>query len=274
MSQVVDDGYWAGYLFVYLPVVLAWGVGALIQCNGVAEQEKARAEQQAEERRRQLDTVHVLHDSIANTMSYALMRCRVAEDGTSPTALCEVESALELALRQLRSEVITPMRQQIERPSESAVSMHTLPSSRSSIPPLAAHDGELAVRAALNNIAQRLDRLGFIGAPTYTNSNGVELSEPMTRMLCQIVEEIGANIMKHGVPGDYALAVTICGNGGAAIVSSNQCAVDEAADDATVNHTGHGLRLLHDTVALCGGTVHTYVEDGEWVVSVRITGVQ
>lgn len=285
---------WLEWVALLLQPAIAWSVGALIRQLIDAQARRRLAEQRLRTERERLAMVRVLHDSVANTMSYALLRCRAIEDAEGMTGdllveLRDVEHAMEQALGELRSKILE------SRPLADAVAESR--SGHGASPATVHRD----VLQRLDLIDSRLRKLGFSGHSMCVGDIAA-LPGDVAHTIVRAVSEIGMNIVKYGEPGEYSLAVAIS-HGGANIIAVNRCRGNERpnfrnadsdspsdgstgetcsryrrrrsgpGDDAGLNmalRSGHGLASIRGEVQRLGGTVSVCEENGEWSIAVCI----
>lgn len=97
------------------------------------------------------------------------------------------------------------------------------------------------------------------------------------RCFLDIMNEMFANIMKHGVPGDntWQITATISADQ-LELVGVNRMFTSNMQDDQGVTIAepvlpgGHGLKLHRERVESFGGVVIADTEDGQWMMYVRI----
>ena len=219
-------------------------------------------------RREQLRMMHTLHDSVANTLSYAVLLCRSGQVGQDE----RVERLVEQALKALRSDVIVPVASRIDddgrtmgAPSQASLSDTGHGDDRSCMDD---------VRAALHETDERLSALGFTGEAILIDRGGVP-DRQWAQLVCTIVGELGSNIAKHAVPGDYAMTVVTDADR-TTIMSSNGCGDGRQArrEYAEALSSGFGLRDLSAIVRNAGGTVERCVEGGEWSIAMELPWVK
>ncbi|KAB7791340.1 Sensory Transduction Protein Kinase [Bifidobacterium leontopitheci] len=231
--------------------------------------EKARSE--LERQRRQLELVHVLHDSVAGSCAYSIMMCRKLRDGDheldADTAfvISDIERTLTQTLHELRNTVISPMRSELD--GDGAVDDMADRTSQSS----SGRQDRAAVAGsdvtALSSLrwrqAERLATLGFDGT--------IQLRGPIAGcreipLLQTILLEATNNIIAHGSAGPYAIVITAEPDGGFRMSASNQCGA--AKPDDQRDH--HGLTMLRALVETHHGVMRAGATDGEWILYVEI----
>ncbi|MBW3094802.1 hypothetical protein KIH75_05510 [Bifidobacterium sp. 64T4] len=264
-----SDGYFpdpVSLLTVLAPYCVALLCGLVVrEWQGLLLRQRL-ADREIAYRKEQLRMMHTLHDSVANTLSYAVLLCR-SEQGEHDE---RVERLVEQALKALRSEVIVPVTNRID--DTDAQSMGAL--SKASMPDTSRDDdrsrtGE--VRAVLKEVSDRLAALGFTGEAMLIDRGGCPTRQ-WGRLVCTIVGELGSNIAKHAVPGDYAMTVVIDADR-TTIMSSNGCGdgsrVGKTCGEGVLS-SGFGLRDLSNIVRNAGGTAEWCTEDGEWSIAIEL----
>ncbi|OZG63035.1 signal transduction histidine kinase [Bifidobacterium lemurum] len=252
------------------PVIVAWGIGALIGQMTRNERERAAAEIQNQQRAHQLEMLHVLHDSVANNLVYALARLRSFQSntpaGNNLKDVGEIADVLALSLHELRQQVIIPTRRKLDltdaRPISSVQSPGPTPEST-----------EHTLLQTIQSAAHRLHEQGFIGMPQVIGQVA-HLAPSRIELISHCVREVGGNIIKYGMPGPYALAIdtdeqTI------SILSSNRCSTPHPHEQSSKftdidAGTSTGLRLITEEISRAGGTVSTSQESGEWTIFISI----
>lgn len=126
--------------------------------------------------------------------------------------------------------------------------------------------------AGLNGEFQLVDH---VHAPL--NYGGKQIVE-QRKCFLNIMNEMFANIMKHGVPGEQAwqIVVTISAEQ-LELVSVNRMFTENMKDEQgnvvsepVLPGGGHGLKLHRERVESLGGVMIATTEDGQWMMYVRI----
>lgn len=136
-----------------------------------------------------------------------------------------------------------------------------------------------ALRALAHSGDDRLHALGFGGQtvveadwPGVGGEAAVGGNADAWREVLDLLGQLYTNIAGHADPhgGDYALRVSVT-DGRVTIAQSNGVAADSTGGaPTTVPHTGRGLALHRRRIAALGGTLHTSLEDGVWVLSAMV----
>lgn len=268
-----------------------WCVGALVGALAATESDKAVARERSEQYAHRLRVLHVLHDSLANNLVYAVLRCRAltAHDADSDAihaGIGEIEGILKRCLAQLRQEVIVPERSALTAAGiETGNSIDTERCGRVSAESLSA-----ALTPMLDELTRRLESQGWNGTAHLSGDCRCADAEHV-RLVEASIRELGANMLKYGVPGAYALEVEACDDH-VNVYSSNPVGKqagkqagkqvgkqvndstgdsDNASDEATSAFTsGCGLALLRREIESVGGSLECVQENGEWSVCITI----
>lgn len=260
----------------YVPDRLSWLVGLAPYCIalfcGLVVREwqdllvrRRLAEREVAYREKQLRMVHILHDSVANTLSYAVLLCRSRQGGNDE----QVERLLEQALKALRSDVIAPAANRTDDDGQ-AVGM----SVETRMPDAERDDNRSYaddVRAVLKETNDRLAVLGFAGESILIDRGG-NPSRQWSQCVCGIVRELGSNIAKHAAPGDYALTV-VADTERTTIMSSNECddgRLPKEEEHDEVLSSRFGLNDLLNAVHNVGGTAEWCREGNEWSIAIEL----
>lgn len=208
-----------------------------------------------------LAMLHELHDSVATSLTYAVLysrlarsRCRRGSDAAKD--LQEVENAVSQALRRLRERVIIPADASISGESRSGAS--------ASIPIGPAPDLHRFVREQV----EQLRKLRF------TPVASVELLCPLPRSLeyvmDEFVAEICSNIAKYASQGIVTLCMQTMGTDQIVIISSNICRNDEPKDTDPIFSSRTGLVSMRKRVEELDGDIDFCRENDEWTISIRL----
>ena len=245
-----------------------WCIGSMVAILGRAERDKAVAQERAEQYEHRLRILHILHDSLANDLVYALLQCRsIASrgvDGTdgSHANIGEIERTLDRCLTGLRQDVITPERAALDEAGIVAVSS---PGSA-----LVSGDERVSLHAALAPVlaetTRQLKSQGWNGT-AHLNGECPDADGETVRLIEACVRELGSNIAKYGDPGTYALEVEACGDH-INMYSSNPVSGIGTTSPALTSNCG--LTLLQNQVEHVGGSMEYAREDGEWNIYITI----
>lgn len=247
--------------YILMPYSLAWMVGSTIRYLNEREASKRIKLHEAAEQRERLRLIHVMHDSIANSLVYAIRRCRSASDGmgSSQQVLNELPSLLEQVLQELRTEVMAPVMRTVDQYDDDSEKADGNPDQFQQHGP----ENDERIRRFVLDQTVRLNVLGFIGTPIFLGVFS-GLDDEHIAVLQDTVVQICGNMMNHGIPGCYSLVVRSSGNNDFAVISSNQSA--ERQERAS---TGFGLAHVSDRVGRLGGSVRVDDEDG-WLIVVSV----
>lgn len=245
-----------------------WCIGSLMAVLGRAERDKGTAQERSEQYEHRLRILHILHDSLANDLVYALLQCRSivsrGADGTdeSHANIGEIERTLECCLTRLRQDVIAPERAALDEAGIVAVSSPgSAPASGAERVPLHA-----ALAPVLAETTRLLKSQGWNGT-AHLNGECPDTDGETVRLVEACVRELGANIAKYGDPGTYALEVEAC-DGHITVYSSNPLSGTGATSPACTSNCG--LSLLQSQVEHAGGSMEYAREDGEWNICIAI----
>ena len=170
MLLVRSDGYLpapVSLLGILAPYCIALLCGSVVREWQSLLVRQRLADREIAYRREQLRMMHTLHDSVANTLSYAVLLCRSGQGGHDE----RVERLVEQALKALRSDVIVPVASRIDDDGRTMGA-----SSQTSLSDTGHGDDRSCmddVRAALHEVDERLDALGFTGEAILINRGGV-----------------------------------------------------------------------------------------------------
>lgn len=248
-------------------VLVALGAGMTVHLwrkvradRAAAEMRRRLLEQENAQYAERLNMLHQLHDSVAGTLTYALMLCRRGRTEGDVAQYQYVESAIEEALDHMRREVIEPTRRLVDAHG-------TAPDGKPAV--TASPMSPDAIDVQLGRIATRLRQLGY-RCETLLRGDRTTLPEDRAIVIARTIEEIGNNILKHGEPGYCAITVTIDGDGAATIWSSNLAEPGRTRSADGTNGNGEGLDLIRRSIRPFGGRLVTSCEDDEWTTVVTI----
>lgn len=272
--------------------VMWWCVGAMVGMVGDAERVKSVEVEQSRQREHRLRMLGVLHDSLANDLVGAMLRCRAVAsrqsmDATALAEIREVEDILERSLMRLREDIIIPERVALGGGPGSMDSEPGDVMARKVVPETDCASRLAATVSELNRWLKSRGWEGLVrvsGDFTRVDATAVQLTE-------RCVRELGMNMLKYGRPGAFALEAEIdeaCVH----VFSSNFIRHDAAEQDAgghdsipepeTRGYDGDpnvpdfrsdaalssncGLSLLRHELEQCGGSLRWTNEAGEWAV--------
>ena len=247
-------GYWTGGIDYNpsIPVLAcsyigAFFVGFAIRWKIQTEQRKtdlAIAQEQVRRQQKRLKEIHILHDSIAGAMTYAILLCRKKEPSESSDTLPQIEQVLMQALHELRTQIINPMTDELKTDKE--------------------EDADELFQQHIEAQCKRLRTLGFTGTPIIRgNLNAMDKS--LLPSLQTVCTEILNNIAKHGKPGAFAFILSV-GPDAVRIFASNL--YNAAINSAPENH--YGTTLIQDFAQQHNGTMTINSENEEWSLSLAI----
>lgn len=103
------------------PFDVAFAIGYVSRLRESTREERHRivvAHEELERQRRQLELIHILHDSVAGSCSYSIMMCHKLRDVHEMDAdasfiISDIENTLTRMLQELRNTVIRPMRSEL-----------------------------------------------------------------------------------------------------------------------------------------------------------------
>lgn len=110
-----------------------------------------------------------------------------------------------------------------------------------------------------------MEKNGFIGH-IYLHGNLNELQIRYRILLNYCIQELGGNIIKHGLPGIFTLSIKIT-NDSISIISSN---IEHHRNKQSNKFSGTGLTLLQDEIEKHKGRVLFASEDNEWSIYINI----
>lgn len=228
----------------------------------------AVAQEKAKQQQRNSALVRLLHDSVASSMTYALLLCRQEQRclethnvEKSAKLLQQLDQTLLRTLREIRTGAIRSL---MDASSQTGVQY-----AGDSISAL--HDSQRhRLFRIVDEAQQRLESLGFTGSITVDDV--YLLPAKYIPPTCDIVQEMANNILKHGKPGPFLIRLSF-NNTMLRIISSNIAGNDgmkpHSIDRATENMR-YGYSLIKQTVETLSGTVAVNDEDDEWTVVVSI----
>lgn len=247
-----------GIPYILQPISMAWCVGTLLRYGlNQARQQSIMQEKEAQ-RKNQLALLHILHDSIANDLVYAILEIRKLNSQSNESQnnyLSSVTETLESVLEQLRSQVILPLREQVfqsEQCSSDIQIIQSTPATR--------------IRRTNLTIARQLHECGFKGHPQFIgDANGLDTAHVLFIINC--IRELGGNILKHGSPEEYALSVEITDDS-IIVLSSNRVSTDQM--QMNQHQSGNGLTLLRNDIYSFGGLISYAIDGNEWTIYIEV----
>lgn len=247
-------GYWTGGIDYNpsIPVLACSYIGAF--CVGFAVRWKAQtaqrkmdlaiAQEQVRRQQKRLKEIHILHDSIAGAMTYAILLCRKKESSESSDTLTQIEQVLMQALHELRTQIISPMTDELKTDKE--------------------EDTHKLFQQHIEAQCRRLRTLGFTGTPII-RGNLSAMDKSLLPPLQTVCTEILNNIAKHGKPGAFAFVLSIESDE-VRIFASNL--YSDAMNNVPENH--YGTTLIQDFAQQHNGTMTINSENEEWSLSLAI----
>lgn len=244
--------------FTVSPMVLWWLIGSLVVSSIDFARQKIVIQHQMEQRDERLRILHILHDSVANDLVYAISRSRMLKtDGNSQIndTVDDIVSTLEIALSELRRDIIEPTKHSLDQDDHSL--QHEYPYVAS----------VTDVRKELAIAKMRLSKHGFIGIPQI-NGDISTMDDAVSSLLSSCIKELTGNMIKYGQPGDYALGVDVSDDEMMVIASNTISPL--YAGERSVFSSNVGLESLTNELEQHGGTLSATVEDGEWSVCITL----
>ena len=247
-------GYWLGDVDYNpsIPVLAcsyigAFFVGFAVRWKVQTEQRKANlaiAQKQVQHQQKRLREIHILHDSIAGAMTYAILLCRKEETSGSNDTLAQIEQILIQALHELRTQIISPMAEELE--------------------PNIEEDTHRLFQQHIEAQCRRLGTLGLTGTPIIRGDLSA-VDESVLPPLRTVCTEILNNIAKHGKPGPFAFILSVESDE-VRIFASNP--YSDVMNKKIENH--YGIALIQDFVKQNKGTMTINSENEEWSLSLII----
>lgn len=224
--------------------------------------DKEIADRQLSYDRSRLNMVREIHDSVAGSLSYAVLRMRMMQQDYHSDAkvsgdLDEIERVMRQALEELRRFI---------RGSQTQLMLKE-PGDRGHVEEEAAADVSMSiVQNALRDIKQHLQSLHFHGDVRLDCQSADTI---VNAQVISIAQELSRNIAKYGdSQSSYALLVSVCGDGEVTLFSSNCCAAPTTQDSSM--SSGLGLEDMQAMVTECGGEIDIANEDNEWTVYISL----
>ena len=247
-------GYWLGDVDYNpsIPVLAcsyigAFFVGFAVRWKVQTEQRKADlaiAQEQVRYQQKRLREIHILHDSIAGAMTYAILLCRKEETSGSNDTLAQIEQILIQALHELRTQIISPMAEELE--------------------PNIKEDAPRLFQQHIEAQCRRLGTLGLTGTPIIRGDLSA-VDESVLPPLRTVCTEILNNIAKHGKPGPFAFILSVESDE-VRIFASNP--YSDVMNKKIENH--YGIALIQDFAKQNKGTMTINSENEEWSLSLII----
>ena len=247
-------GYWLGDVNYNpsIPVLAcsyigAFFVGFAVRWKVQTEQRKADlaiAQEQVRYQQKRLREIHILHDSIAGAMTYAILLCRKEETSGSNDTLAQIEQILIQALHELRTQIISPMAEELE--------------------PNIEEDTPRLFQQHIEAQCRRLGTLGLTGTPIIRGDLSA-VDESVLPPLRTVCTEILNNIAKHGKPGPFAFILSVESDE-VRIFASNP--YSDVMNKKIENH--YGIALIQDFAKQNKGTMTINSENEEWSLSLII----
>ncbi|RSX53552.1 hypothetical protein D2E25_0875 [Bifidobacterium goeldii] len=265
--------------------------GSAFRRTAEATERAVRTEQLIGRLTREQELAHMIHDSVSNDMSTIAMlawRAKTVDDDTdmldaiyerSHHALDRVHEVIDVLNGKRDIESIasdSDELQDIARAGSTADANQVAGANDGSD----ANDSSTAGTingidcvAAIEKYVEDEDRimhmLGFAGAARVTGTCEHTVSSATHACIMGLLEEIYANIVRHGESTDgYQLFVTISDHV-VTITEINPIPAQQHAALRNVRH-GRGLKLQRDSIMQLGGTLNTSAQDGAWTLSAQI----
>lgn len=260
-----------------------WCIGSMVTVLGRAERDKAAAKERSEQYEHRLRILHILHDSLANDLVYALFQCRAITShgfgGSSNVSdtneiranisdISEIERTLERCLTRLRQDVIAPEREVLGKTEfgKSRGGPELSSATEVSAPAVPKVSLSAALAPVLAETTQLLNAQGWRGVASL-NGKCLDADGETVQLVEACIRELRSNILKYGAPETYALEVETSGDHITVYSSNPVGSTDEASPELTSNC---GLMLLRRKVEQIGGSMEYAQEDGEWTICVTI----
>jgi signal transduction histidine kinase len=248
----------SGNVFVSCTYVIASLVGFTIAQwleSARLQEEKAFQEQELIYERKRLQLTQTIHDSVAGSLSYGVLRMRQIEstlhhqDEELIASLGDVEDIMRQALTSIRSEIL----------ESSNVTLHENGKDSD------VFRNEEDLRTVLLDMKHRLDALGFDGEALLVGDT--ERITHIPREVVGIIRELGNNISKYAEKrSSYALIVSLRTSQKLDIYEAN---VSTEHNDDTLSG-GTGFNRIRQVVNLLGGECNAGVEEREWCVFIQL----
>ncbi|NMM92847.1 hypothetical protein [Bifidobacterium oedipodis] len=248
----------SGFCSMLFLILLAWTVGVIIRFAINNQKQLLVAEEKERYRSRQLEMLHVLHDSVANDLVYVVTRCRSLNLNNQDNLLDDICVTLEHCLSELRQRVIIPERQHLESQEINDTRIESEVS----------HNEVYDIKKCMSVIGGHLSELGFIGEPQCLGPLRL-LSNDVAHVIVNCINELSSNIAKHGVKGEYILTVVV-EDSATIIISSNKCSPESKDALSSSFSSGAGLMLLEQMIHDINGSMSYGKQDGEWVTYITI----
>ncbi len=248
-TQTAEDQFSTLVVVTVLLAVSAAGGLLYRETTDQVSKEQIKANQQLAKLR--LDLARELHDTVAQSLSHAAMRARLA--ATEPNVPDETKRELE-AVAEDCSGAAQDLRQLLS----------ALRDPTGDPEPVAAKDS--TDRQTLHQaVAEQAKRLRQAGLKVTTNIEVERISPARATTLSKILLEASNNIIKHAPPGGK------CGfditQTRSAIVATFSNDVVPLAEDG---EPGLGLMGIAERCRLLNGTSEAYIDNGEWVLVVTL----
>ncbi|MDY4678564.1 MAG: hypothetical protein SO360_06880 [Bifidobacterium tsurumiense] len=245
--------------------VLAYLIGVGLRVWKHQVQRRQRDLALTEQRERQIHMLRIMHDSVAGTLSVAVLRCRnaratVPERSSQANEWEQVEVLISKALLDIRSEIIEPAWKLLDG-AEEAEEVEKVEVPRQVV------DISHALPERLDYTDEFLAALGYEGRSLMGDMTRCD--SVVAAMLPDIITELGTNIAKHGAPGEYALVVQPYQGEGVRVTSSNILATH-----GEQRGSSYGLRLMESRLQAINGQAHYGVDGDEWTIAIQIPSQQ
>lgn len=173
-----------------------------------------------------------------------ILLCRKKEPSESSDTLPQIEQVLMQALHELRTQIISPMTDELKTDKE--------------------EDADELFQQHIEAQCRRLRTLGFTGTPII-RGNLSAMDKSLLPTLQTVCTEILNNIAKHGKPGAFAFVLSIESDE-VRIFASNL--YSDAMNNVPENH--YGTTLIQDFAQQHNGTMTINSENEEWSLSLAI----
>ncbi|WP_163146867.1 histidine kinase [Bifidobacterium ramosum] len=283
-------------VFVFTVALNLMGIGFLVMFGSAfrrtaeANERAARSERLLGRVTREQELAHMIHDSVANDMStIAMLAWRAKAAGAGDAGAGDVDEMLDAIYERSHHaldrvhEVIDVLNGKREL-GEAGAGQNGTDLVDGTVDGLVR--GGRSFDVQLEKYVEDQDRvmamLGLRGVTRLNVASDVVVPVAVRRVVMGLIEEIYANIVRHGVAvsavdGDisangeaaYTLHIAVDGRG-VRINEVNALAVDDAKTLAYGHGRGNGIRVHRAAIEALGGALHAGAQDGAWMVGAEI----
>jgi hypothetical protein len=271
---------------------MCWCIGSMVGMAGDAERAKSVGAERSRQREHRLRMLGMLHDSLANDLVAAMLRCRAisARQGVDTAVLAEireVEDILERSVVRLREDILIPERAALGEGSAGPGQRDV--TGRGAVPGADPASRLTATAAELDRWLKSREWEGLVRV----TGDFLDVDVAVVRLVERCVRELGMNMLKYGSPGAFALEADADGDcvrvlssdpigrdaGGRGAdgcdsgLGSNGCDGGSNAPDPRLEFglsSDCGLALLRRELERCGGSLQWASEAGEWMCFVKL----